>query len=146
MISKKDTPVLAEDAEEISYKENCKGDQYVEEPKVNNTWNKEYCPSPCLGNGDCPSGAQCIDWSDDIGPNHTCVCRMGLVMEAGRCVCKSLQNNLLLDTTLIVFFQLDHRQLQYLMKLLLWKKRKNLLPWHYPNQQALFSLDLLLQH
>ena len=31
-----------------------------------------------------------IDLSDDIAPNHTCVCRMGLVMEGGRCIGKKI--------------------------------------------------------
>ena len=33
-----------------------------------------------------PSGSQCIDLSDELAPNHTCICRMGLVMEGGRCI------------------------------------------------------------
>ena len=43
--------------------------------RVNNTWNKDYCPSPCEKNGKCPDGAQCIDLSDEKAPNYTCVCR-----------------------------------------------------------------------
>ena len=26
--------------------------------------------------------------SNEIAPNHTCECRMGLIMEGGRCICK----------------------------------------------------------
>ena len=33
-----------------------------------------------------PSGSQCIDLSDELAPNHTCICRMGLIMEGGRCI------------------------------------------------------------
>lgn len=36
---------MPEDAEELSYKEVCSGNQYEEEFKVNNTWSVEYCPS-----------------------------------------------------------------------------------------------------
>ena len=24
--------------------------------------------------------------SDELAPNHTCICRMGLIMEGGRCI------------------------------------------------------------
>ena len=58
--STKDVPVLPEDAEEISYKETCKENQYEEMTRENNTWNLLYCASPCKNNGPCPRGAQCI--------------------------------------------------------------------------------------
>ena len=63
----KDIPALPEDAEEISYKEKCKKDQYETMTKTNNTWNIEHCPSPCERNGDCTEGASCIDhrWISD---------------------------------------------------------------------------------
>lgn len=83
-----DIPVIPEDAQELSYKETCRKEQYQEKTKVNNTWNRDYCPSPCEQNGPCPSGSQCIDLSNDLAPNHTCECRMGLVMEDGRCIAK----------------------------------------------------------
>ena len=57
MKNTKDIPALPEDAEEISYKEKCKEDQYETKTKTNNTWNLEYCPSPCEGNGDCTGGS-----------------------------------------------------------------------------------------
>ncbi len=38
-------PAIPEDAEELSYKEICSKDQYKEEIKINNTWNREFCPS-----------------------------------------------------------------------------------------------------
>ena len=82
----KDTPAVPEDAEELSYKEICTKDQLKEMTRINNTWDIDYCPSPCEQNGPCPSGSQCIDLSTEIAPNHTCVCRMGLVMEGGRCI------------------------------------------------------------
>ena len=71
----KNTPAVPEDAEELSYKEICTKDQLQEMTRVNNTWNKDYCPSPCEKNGKCPDGAQCIDLSDEKAPNYTCVCR-----------------------------------------------------------------------
>ena len=103
-VALKDTPAVPEDAEELSYKETCTKDQYEEVVKENNTWSIEYCPStkvfsitskntfnphfsgPCEKNGECPSGSECIDLSTDIAPNYTCICRMGLVMEGGRCI------------------------------------------------------------
>ena len=33
-----------------------------------------------------PPGSQCIDLSDELAPNYTCICRMGLIMEGGRCI------------------------------------------------------------
>ena len=86
MKSTKDVPALPEDAEEIrqvdfferivkskwvilnifseilkySYKEICKDDQLQIMTKENNTWNQEFCPSPCVGNGPCVRGSQCI--------------------------------------------------------------------------------------
>ena len=47
----KDTPAVPEDAEELSYKEICSKDQLKEMTRVNNTWNINYCPSPCKLNG-----------------------------------------------------------------------------------------------
>jgi hypothetical protein len=41
----KSIPALPEDAEELSYKEICTKEQYDEMIRVNNTWNKVYCPS-----------------------------------------------------------------------------------------------------
>ena len=38
-------PAMAEDAEELSYIEICKKNQYQEEFKQNNTWDLDYCPS-----------------------------------------------------------------------------------------------------
>ena len=38
-------PAMAEDAEELSYIEICKKNQYKEEFKQNNTWDQEHCPS-----------------------------------------------------------------------------------------------------
>lgn len=43
--SKSKQPAMAEDAEELSYIEICKKNQYKEEFKQNNTWDQEYCPS-----------------------------------------------------------------------------------------------------
>jgi hypothetical protein len=41
----KEIPAMPEDAEELSYKEICSGNQYDEETRQNNTWNVETCPS-----------------------------------------------------------------------------------------------------
>ena len=38
-------PAMAEDAEELSYIEICKKNQFKEEFKQNNTWDLDYCPS-----------------------------------------------------------------------------------------------------
>ena len=38
-------PAMAEDAEELSYIEICKKNQYKEEFKQNNTWDIDFCPS-----------------------------------------------------------------------------------------------------
>ena len=43
--SKSRQPAMAEDAEELSYIEICKKNQYKEEFKQNNTWDIDYCPS-----------------------------------------------------------------------------------------------------
>ena len=39
---------MAEDAEELSYIEICKKNQYKEEFKQNNTWDLDYCPSKTI--------------------------------------------------------------------------------------------------
>ena len=36
---------LPQEAEQLSYKETCLANQYKEETRINNTWNREYCPS-----------------------------------------------------------------------------------------------------
>ena len=41
-------PAMAEDAEELSYIEICKKNQYKEEFKQNNTWDLDYCPSKTI--------------------------------------------------------------------------------------------------
>ena len=41
-------PAMAEDAEELSYIEICKKNQYQEEFKQNNTWDLDYCPSKMI--------------------------------------------------------------------------------------------------
>ena len=41
-------PAMAEDAEELSYIEICKKNQYQEEFKQNNTWDLDYCPSKII--------------------------------------------------------------------------------------------------
>ena len=41
-------PAMAEDAEELSYIEICKKNQYKEEFKQNNTWDLDYCPSKLM--------------------------------------------------------------------------------------------------
>ncbi len=41
----KKIPALAEDAEELSYKEVCIGTELETMTRVNNTWDKEHCPS-----------------------------------------------------------------------------------------------------
>jgi len=79
-------PAMPEDAEELSYKEVCFSNQYEEEIRVNNTWNRMTCPSPCLDNGDCPQYAECVDLSDDEGSKYDCVCQLGMEMEGGRCI------------------------------------------------------------
>ena len=45
VISTRNIAALPEDAEELSYKEICKAEQYKEMTRENNTWNKQYCPS-----------------------------------------------------------------------------------------------------
>ena len=42
---KENRPAEAEDAEALSYKETCVGNQLKIEFKMNNTWNPDYCPS-----------------------------------------------------------------------------------------------------
>lgn len=42
---KPDRPAEAEDAESLSYKETCVGNQLKIEYKMNNTWDPDYCPS-----------------------------------------------------------------------------------------------------
>ncbi|XP_059096721.1 uncharacterized protein LOC131891214 [Tigriopus californicus] len=82
----KSRPSTPEEAMELSYKEICVGNQYKEETKVNNTWNQDYCDSPCKDNGPCPAGAQCYDRSDTLRPKYECICQMGMVMEGNRCI------------------------------------------------------------
>ena len=49
---------------------------------------KQFCQlaGPCVDNGDCTHFAACIDQSDALAPNHTCVCTMGKSMVGGRCI------------------------------------------------------------
>ena len=49
-------PAMAEDAEELSYIEICKKNQYKEEFKQNNTWDLDYCPSKFM------TRLHCIFW------------------------------------------------------------------------------------
>lgn len=41
-------PAMAEDAQELGYKEICKSDQYKEESQMNNTWNIDECDSKLM--------------------------------------------------------------------------------------------------
>ena len=85
-IKGKTKPALAEDAEELSYKETCQENQYQEQIIWNNTWSRTYCPSPCKDNGECPKYSQCMDTSTDEKSDFECICQMGMVMEGGRCI------------------------------------------------------------
>jgi hypothetical protein len=38
-------PVRPQDAEELGYREVCKGNMLQVQKRVNNTWNRQYCPS-----------------------------------------------------------------------------------------------------
>ena len=47
-----------------SYEEICKDDQLQIMTKENNTWDKDWCDSPCKGNGPCVRGSQCVGKKD----------------------------------------------------------------------------------
>ncbi|XP_045113461.1 adhesion G-protein coupled receptor D1-like [Portunus trituberculatus] len=64
----------------------CENDQYQEETRYCNTWNKTICPSPCE-NMTCPEYGICRDESTEKKPKATCVCTMGFIMNDAKDKC-----------------------------------------------------------
>ena len=65
---------------ELEYQEPCRRNQYKEEFKECNTWNKSLCNSPCK-TAKCPTFAKCKDTSNDTHPLFECVCQLGTEMK-----------------------------------------------------------------
>ena len=66
--------------DELMYKEPCKRNQYNEEVKECNSWNKTICNSPCK-NAKCPKFAKCHDISTETQPSFECRCQLGTQMK-----------------------------------------------------------------
>ncbi|XP_050722164.1 adhesion G-protein coupled receptor D1-like [Eriocheir sinensis] len=64
----------------------CVDNQYKEEVKACNTWNKTTCPSPCEAKK-CPDIAVCLDKSTETDPVAVCVCTMSYIMNEAKTAC-----------------------------------------------------------
>ena len=76
---------------ELEYREPCKYNQYLEEFRECNTWNKAVCNSPCT-KVKCPKFAKCKDVSNETHPLTECACQLGMEMKDDSMACIAPQH------------------------------------------------------